>query len=116
MFNARNTFAARRDTLKRNQFGGVLGGPIVKNKLFFFGGYQGTTTRTDPQTKAVIIPTPAMIAGDFMAVLPAMQLRTPGHTDGAFRQQPVGSVIDQPRVAADWNMVRQSTGSRSMRK
>ena len=32
MFNARNTFAARRDTLKRNQFGGVLGGPIVKQQ------------------------------------------------------------------------------------
>jgi len=38
-FNAKDYFAARRDTLKRNQFGGVLGGPVVKNKLVFFGGY-----------------------------------------------------------------------------
>ncbi len=67
IFNARNTFAARRDTLKRNQFGGVFGGPIVKNKLFFFGGYQGTLTRTDPQTTPLVIPTPAMLAGDFTA-------------------------------------------------
>src|SRR5262245_57945701 len=37
-FNARNFFAARRDTLKRNQFGGVIGGPIKTNKLFFFAG------------------------------------------------------------------------------
>ena len=47
-FNARNFFAAKRDSLKRNQFGGTLGGPIVQNKLFFFGGYQGTKTRSDP--------------------------------------------------------------------
>src|SRR4030095_3779079 len=38
IFNARNTFALERDGLKRNQFGGVIGGPILKNKLFFFGG------------------------------------------------------------------------------
>ena len=47
VFNARNFFAPRRDTLKRNQFGGVIGGPIMKNKLFFFGGYQGTIQRSE---------------------------------------------------------------------
>src|SRR6266699_2292601 len=41
-FNARNAFAATRDSIKRNQFGGTFGGPVVKNKLFFFGGYQRT--------------------------------------------------------------------------
>src|SRR5947199_4081057 len=39
-FNARDFFAPVRDSLKRNQFGGTLGGPIVHNKLFFFGGAQ----------------------------------------------------------------------------
>ena len=34
MFNARDFFATTRDSLKRNQFGGVLGGPIKANKLF----------------------------------------------------------------------------------
>ena len=66
-FNARNAFAAKRDSIKRNQFGGVLGGPIVKNRLFFFGGYQGTTIRTTPTDQTFIIPTPAMSQGDFTA-------------------------------------------------
>src|SRR5438067_816174 len=48
IFNARDFFASTRDTLKRNQYGGVVGGPIVKNKLFIFGGYQGTNQRSAP--------------------------------------------------------------------
>lgn len=64
-FNARNAFALERDSLKRNQFGGVLGGPIVKNKVFFFGGYQGKIEHTNPSTTFSWVPTPAMLAGDF---------------------------------------------------
>ena len=48
--NARNTFATVPDSLKRNQFGGTLGGRIIKNKLFFFGGYQGTRIRASAGT------------------------------------------------------------------
>ena len=63
--NAANYFATTVDSLKRNQFGGTLGGPIVKNKLFFFGGYQGTITRTAPPTSTFFVPTAASLNGDF---------------------------------------------------
>jgi hypothetical protein len=66
-FNARNAFATRRDTIKRNQFGGTLGGPIAKSKIFFFGGYQGTTVRQDPSDTIAFVPTAAMLSGDFTA-------------------------------------------------
>ena len=66
--NARNYFAASRDTLKRNQFGGTFGGPIVRNKLFFFGGYQGTTQRSEPTAATAYVPTPEMLAGDFRTI------------------------------------------------
>jgi hypothetical protein len=55
----------KRDSLKRNQFGGTVGGPVLKDKLFFFGGYQGTRQRSDPAQNTAYVPTAAALAGDF---------------------------------------------------
>ncbi|HEY7337959.1 MAG TPA: carboxypeptidase-like regulatory domain-containing protein, partial [Bryobacteraceae bacterium] len=66
--NARNAYAVRRDSLKRNQFGGTLGGPVKRNKLFFFAGYQGTIQRSDPTTGIAFVPTAQMLAGDFTQI------------------------------------------------
>ena len=71
VLNARDFFAAQRDTLKRNQFGGVLGGPIIKDKLFFFGGYQATVQRSDPAFNTGYVPTAAMKRGDFTTIASA---------------------------------------------
>ena len=68
VFNARNTFALRRDELKRNQFGGTFGGPIIKSKLLFFVGEQTTFERTTPTDLRAYVPTPAMLAGDWTAI------------------------------------------------
>src|SRR5438094_1608515 len=63
--NARNAYAIANDGLKRNQFEGVIGGPIIKNRLFFFGGEQTTTLRALPSANKQFVPTPQMLAGDF---------------------------------------------------
>src|SRR5262249_39181366 len=65
VFNARSASAPVRDPLKRNQFGGTIGGPIMQNKLFFFAGFQATTVRAAPSENFGYVPTPAMMAGDF---------------------------------------------------
>jgi hypothetical protein len=71
-FNAINPFALKRpdgkqqdDGLVRNQFGGTLGGPLIQNKLFFFGAYQGTLVRQTPAANIAFVPSAAMLAGDF---------------------------------------------------
>jgi hypothetical protein len=72
--NATDPFAAKDangnrkdDGLKRNQYGGTLGGPIKTNKVFFFAGYQGTNTRVLPTDNRAFVPTAAMLSGDFTA-------------------------------------------------
>ena len=93
VFNARNAFAVEKDGLKRNQFGGVLGGPIVRNKLFFFGGYQRTTDRSEPTALRSYIPTAAMLAGDWTTVTSTACRSTPLTLRAPF----VGNRIDPAR-------------------
>lgn len=83
VFNARNFFAARRDQLKRNQYGGTIGGPVMlpgfngKNKDFFFFGYQGTNIRNLGGTSSAYFPTQATLNGDFSSRLNASDPANP---------------------------------------
>lgn len=68
-FDASNAFDQfGRQPYKQNQFGFTLGGPIIKNRTFFFGDYEGLRVR---QATPILltIPTPEMIAGDFSSAL-----------------------------------------------
>ncbi len=64
-FDARNFFdRGKLPEFKRNQYGFVFGGPIVKNKTFFFGSFEGLRERRG-LTANTIVPTDAQRAGDF---------------------------------------------------
>jgi hypothetical protein len=66
--NARNWFSGAVDTLKRNQFGGFIGAPIRKDKIFYFVNYQATRQVFGAGTNTIFTPTAAMLNGDFSAV------------------------------------------------
>jgi hypothetical protein len=67
-FNARNYFARAQDTLRRNQFGGTVGAPVIKDKLFLFSGFQATRIRTAPPTSIAFVPTQAALGGDLSTI------------------------------------------------
>jgi hypothetical protein len=54
--------------LRWNMFGGTLGGPVIRNKLFFFVDYQGQRFDTPPAGKFITVFTPAEQGGDFSAL------------------------------------------------
>ena len=62
--DARNFFATETEPLHQNQFGATLGGPIRRNKDFFFAFYEGQRD-SQGETRTTIVPTPAQRAGDF---------------------------------------------------
>ena len=104
--NARNFFAPAKDTLKRNQFGGSVGGPILRDKLFYFGTYQGTRIRSEAAGRVAFVPTAAERAGDFSVVAPAARgprhaAAVPEQSDSAGPHQPGGEVFPGTDPAAE---------------
>ena len=71
--DARGFFPANRPPDHQNEFGGILGGPIKKNKLFFFGNYDGYRYLSGSTPNLQSIPTAAERTGDFSG-LPAAQV------------------------------------------
>jgi hypothetical protein len=85
---------------KRNQFGASIGGPIKKDKTFYFGNYEGTRIRQGI-TKVATVPTAAMKSGDFSALSTVIYDPASLHTvNGAQVRNPfAGKVIPTAQIS-----------------
>src|SRR6185312_115459 len=63
--DATNFFSSSPDVLHQDQFGGTFGGPIKRNKLFAFAGYQRTRVTQKQSDQEKLVPTAANLAGDW---------------------------------------------------
>ena len=64
--DARNYFASDRATYDRHQFGGTLGGPIRKNRAYFFLDYQGTRMTQGQETGKIVVPSAEDLTGNLL--------------------------------------------------
>jgi len=67
--DARPTFTSTKSEFRRNQFGGTVGGPIWKDKIFFFADYEGIRQFLPLNRDIATVPTEAFRRGDFSALL-----------------------------------------------
>ena len=95
--NTRTFFAANKAPLRYNIFGASLGGPIRKNKTFFFGNYEGGRRRTGV-TVTRSIPHPAELNGDFSARTDIRVLDPATRVGTTAAQAFPGNVIPQNRL------------------
>ena len=66
-FDSKGFFSPDRSVFQQNQYGGTIGGPVQRDKVFFFADYQGQTTVQGMETGIVTVPSVANRGGDFSA-------------------------------------------------
>ena len=76
---ARNFFAVNKPPLKRNQYGPAIGGPLRRDRTFFFASFEGTNLRTGVPFVSTV-PTAKMRTGDFSELLPGTVIYNPATT------------------------------------
>jgi hypothetical protein len=111
--DARNYFALTRQKLKRNQFGGNIGGPLSiphlyhgKDRTFFFFNYEGQRLRTG-LVNNIIVPSNAKRAGNFSELLPSRIIYDRTNVVNGVPQPFAGNIIPQNRLSAQALAIQQ---------
>lgn len=95
--DARSFFSAEPEALKRNQFGGALGGPIKKDRIWFYGFYEGLRQVSAFSANAYT-PTQAMFNGNFQGLTTTIYDPTSYSASTGSRSPFSGNVIPTSRI------------------
>jgi hypothetical protein len=102
--DAQSLFSPVKPDDNQNEYGGTVGGPIRRNRMFFFASYDGYRDRRQTESRLVSIPTAAMRNGDFSALPVAIYdpLTTRPHPSGVgfIRDQFQGNIIPANRISS----------------
>jgi hypothetical protein len=114
--DANNYFAPRKERLRQNQYGIMMGGPIVHDHAYFFAYYEGMRNQQDV-THGVVVPTLAERSGDFSADAPilANATRTPYGNDLSGKISPITAkylaFFPEPNTAENPHLAQTTNGS-----
>jgi hypothetical protein len=95
--DSRYFYSATRGDLKQNMFGGTFGGPILRNRIFFFGDYQGTRNTTGVDSGDILVPSAADRDGNVLDQAATIAAKTGANAvNGAYFANLLGTRLGYP--------------------
>src|ERR1700692_2343185 len=95
--DAKSYFSSKRSIFQQNQYGGTFGGPVKRNRLFFFSDYQGQHTKQGQDTGQVGVPSLANRSGNFSDLIsPNNPNPLPGTVNGDYLAQTLSKSLGYP--------------------
>jgi hypothetical protein len=109
-FDATNYLSRERAAYERHQYGGTLGGRVVRDRLFFFSDYQGTMMKQGVETGQIAVPSVANRSGDLSDTASQLSGKVSGDYLAALLSQRMGRSIltGEPYYSADCTDANQS--------